>query len=303
MVAPGDRERIMGTIGRIALAFAALLTMQAGAMAADKRPVILRIGMVAPAGAAAGIPGLSTIRRAYNQATGLQVRVFAARDMAALVEAQVRGRVHYAVYSAAGYAAAQAACACVEPIAAPVGANGDTGVSAVIYARSGSATRLADASTLAIVAGPDGGLGPQVLAMEALAEHGAGDDVMLAATMSEAEQQFAAGGADIIVGWEPAAGAFVETVGGTADRLLALGMEQSDLIELWRSEPLRHGPHAMRSDLPEDIKTSLRTFLLNVRSQQPVVFDLIASRQLGGFVAVTDSDYAAAATMVSLAAE
>lgn len=291
---------------RAALAsFALLLPLAAGAAPAiaQDKPALLRIGIVSPNGTASGIPGLAAIRRAYTQATGLPVRIFAARDTAALVEAQANGRVHYAMYSAAGYAAAQAACACVEPLAAPSGNFGDTGLHAVVYARAGKAATLQGAATLRVVAGPADAVGPQVLALDALAAAGAGDDVVLAQSLEAAEAAFAAGDADVLVGWEPAVEDHSGDAGGTAVRLAHLGLSAGDMVELWRSAELRYGPHAVRNDLPEEVKRSLRTFLLNVYTQQPAVYDLVEHRHLGGFVAVSDANYAAAAAMVALAAE
>lgn len=275
--------------------------------AAQEKPAMLRLGIVAPGGQTTGIAGLAQIRRAYTEASGLPVRIFAARDMAALVVAQAGGSVHYAIYSAAGYAAAQRACGCVEPLAAPVGSAGDTGLQAVVYARAGKAAALGDAARLRVVGGPAGVVGPQALALEALEGAGAGADVVFAASQERAERAFAAGEADVLIGWEPvadgAAGGATGAAGGSAARLRALGVQAADLAALWRSPVVRYGPHAVRSDLPDEIKRSLRTFLLHVHAQQPVVYDLIERGRLGGFAAVADADYMAAAAMVARAAE
>ena len=95
----------------------------------------------------------------------------------------------------------------------------------------------------------------------------------------------------------------VSSVSSKRVRLAALGLSAGEMVELWRSAELRYGPHAVRSDLPDEVKRSLRNFLLNVHAQQPAVYDLVERRHLGGFVAVSDADYAAAAAMVALAAE
>src|SRR5690606_33295644 len=135
------------------------------------------------------------IRRAFSQATGLRARIFVARDMAALVEAQAGGRVHYAIYSAGGFAAAQAVCSCVEPLVAPVGSSGDVGLRAVVYARAGGPAGLAAAASARVVGGPAGPVGPQLLAAAALGEAYAGSHIAPAATLSEAEAAFARGDA------------------------------------------------------------------------------------------------------------
>lgn len=283
------------------LAVAAALA--AGAAQAAEPPKTLRIGVVAPTAAANAMPGLAAIRRAYNHATGLPVRVFVARDMAALAEAQAAGRVHYAAYSAAGFAAAEALCGCVEPLAAPVGSAGDTGLRAVIYARAGGPAELVEASRGRIVAGPAGTVGPHVLALDALEEQGAGFDIMHAPSQSEAEAAFAEGRADVLVGWEQAGGDAASAAAGSPARLAALGLQPDEYGVLWRSPVVRYGPHAVRADLPAEVKSSLRNFLLHLGAQQPAIYDLVERRHLGGFVAVSSVDYEAAGRMVALAAE
>ncbi len=285
-----------------ALAFGGAAAAQEGERPA---PSILRIGVVSPDGSGRAIPGLGEIRRAFTQATGLEVRVFVARDTASLIEAQAGGRVHYAIHSAAGYAAAQALCGCVEPLVAPVGSKGDVGLRAVIYARDGMVGTLADAARLRVVAGPARGLGPQHLALEALAEAGAGDDVILADSQEEAEVAFTEGRADVLVGWEQdfEAGSIAgpDPLDGTAARLAAAGMKGSAFEKVWTSDLLRYGPHVVRADLAADTKASLRTFLTYLHAQSPLLYDRLEGRHLGGFVAVTQADYAAAEALVAAA--
>jgi phosphonate transport system substrate-binding protein len=281
---------------------AAMMTAGPMVAQADDAPRVLRIGVVA-AGGTSAIPGLPEIRRAYTQASGMPVRVYVAPDAARLIEAQAKGRVHYAIYSSAAYATAAASCECVEPLAAPVGAAGDVGLQAVIYARRGSAAAMEDAARLRVVSGPVQAVGPQLLAMEALAAAGAGDDVMFAADFASAEQAFAEGGADVLVGWEAASSVEGMSRHGTRERIATLGVGEDEIVELWRSGVVRYGPHAVRTDMPAELKASLRTFLLHVHAQQPAVYDRLEAHHLGGFRQVSEADYAEAARMVLLAAE
>jgi phosphonate transport system substrate-binding protein len=294
--------RMVSKGGMIAAAMAATLAANLAAASAADAPRILLIGVVA-AGGTGAIPGLPEIRRAYAQASGMQVRVYVAPDAARLIDAQAKGRVHYAIYSSAAYAAAAASCECVEPLAAPVGTGGDVGLQAVIYARRGSAAAIEDAARLRVISGPAQAVGPQLLALEALAAAGAGDDVMFAADFASAEQAFAEGGADVLVGWEAAGSVDGVIRRGSRERMAALGVAENEIVELWRSGVVRYGPHAVRTDMPADLKASLRAFLLHVHAQQPAVYDRLEAHHLGGFRQVSEADYAEAARMVLLAAE
>lgn len=281
-----------------------LASLAALPVAAQDAPSVLRIGMVAAAGAGSAIRGAAEIRRAFTHASGLEARIFVARDMAALVEAQADGRVHYAIYSAAAFAAAQALCSCVEPLVAPVGSHGDTGLRAVVYARRGGPESLEDAVAARVLAGPAGIAGPQVLAVSALTAAGAQTGLVHSETQSAAEAAFARGEADLLVGWEAVAPDEMQVpVAGTSARLAELGMAVSDYSAVWASDIVRYGPHAVRADLPDHVKGGIRTFLLHADRQQPVVYDLLESRHIGGFERVSPEDYRAAGRMVALAAE
>ena len=93
--------------------------------------------MIAEEGAGQAVPGLSILKRAYSQALGIPVEIFVARDYAALIDAQATARVDYAIYSTTAYATAALLCSCVEPVVAPVGEDGATGIVAVLVTRDG----------------------------------------------------------------------------------------------------------------------------------------------------------------------
>ena len=89
-----------------------------------------RIGMIAADGSQA-VPGLSAIKRAYSQALGIPVEIFVARDYASLIDAQAKSRIDYAIYSTTAYATASLLCSCLEPVVAPLGDDGATGIVAI----------------------------------------------------------------------------------------------------------------------------------------------------------------------------
>ena len=257
----------------------------------------LRIGMVSPSGGR-GIAGLGQMTTAFQRAAGIPAEILVARDYPALIRAMSEGRVHYAIYSAAAYGASDVLCGCVEPLAAPRGVDGAVGLRAVLIVRRGAIAGLDEMSGARVVAGPKGGLGPQSLAMAAMADVGPAGrafSVVHAQSHSEAERIFGSGDADILVGWEPVYGeSGVEPRTGTVERLASRGMDTDELAVIWSSETIAYGPHVVRSDLPEELKERLGRFLVNLRDQQPDIYELVEPHRGGGFRTIDASDYVAA---------
>jgi phosphonate transport system substrate-binding protein len=261
-----------------------------------------RIGMIAEDGAGQTVPGLSTLKRAYSQALGLPAEIFVARDYAALIDAQASGRVDYAIYSATAYATASLLCSCVEPVAAPVGADGTTGIVAILVTRDGRLKDLSELTRRRVAVAPEdsvaGFLLPQAgLAGQKIALDGSQPYVVRADSQAAAEAMLAAGSVDAIFGWA-SAGAGAGASDGTLDRLAATGLDKSSLTVVWKSRPLRYGPHALRTGLDGDLRRSLVVFLTGLKGLRPDIYDLLEARHGGGFVEVGPQDYAAALDMV-----
>ena len=107
---------------------------------------VLRVGTVAPHGAAYDIARLEPFRAYLQDRLGLPVEIVATADYDALIDAQASARVQYAIHSASSYATAEALCACVEPIALPSAFDGSHGFHSVLVAHAGGAiASLADA--------------------------------------------------------------------------------------------------------------------------------------------------------------
>lgn len=262
-----------------------------------------RIGIVAEPGGGNTIPGLARLTDAYANALGMKVEFVVARDYAALIEAQASGRVQYAVYSALAYATASERCGCVEPLAAPVDADGAVGIRSVLVTRDGRLTDLAAMASRRIAIAQAGNVGA-LLPLAALSAQGvkiAQDSPFLARAVSAtaAETMLSGGEADGLFGWEPVdAGGQPTHADGTVARLEAAGIPGASLRVLWTSGLLRYGPHAVRSDLDPEAKRRLTVFLTNLKSQTPDVYDLLESTHSGGFVQAAPKDYAMALAIV-----
>lgn len=292
---------------RTCLAALAVLSAAPPALA-DWRDDIgtFRIGIVAEPGGGNAVPGLARLTDAYTNALGMKVEFVVARDYTALVEAQASGRVQYAVYSALAYAAASERCGCVEPLVAPVDADGAVGIRSVLVTRDGRIPDLAALALHKIAAAPVDNVGGSLLPMAGLSADGvkvAEDAPFLtrAASATAAEAMLLDGEADGLFGWEPAdAEGRPGNSGGTLARLEAAGIPRASLRVLWTSGLLRYGPHAVRSDLDPEAKRRLTVFLTNLKSLTPDIYDLLESTHSGGFVPVEARDYAMASAIVHL---
>jgi len=289
-------------IGRLGIAALCLALLTGVAQAGWREDIgVFRIGMVSAPGNGAVVEGGEAMRAAYAAALRMPVEIFVARDYGVLVDAQASGRIEYAVHTAASYAAAWRLCSCVEPIAAPVAADGSTGIRSVLIARAdgpASAEMLAGAK---VAFGPSDSATGQLLPLAEFASGGialTGAEPFLAAVASEtdAEAKFIAGDVGAMFGFVRSSSDEATAAGGTPERLAALG--QVGFRTIWTSSLLRNGPHAVRSNLPNEAKEALTTFLFGLRDADPKVYDLLERRFSGGFSAALHEDYASAIEMV-----
>lgn len=276
---------------------------------------VFRIGLVAlpgneagnEASSEAGIEDLAEIKASYSAALGVAVEVMVARDYAALAEAQIEGRIDYAVYSAAAYAAAALRCGCVVPVAAPVDADGSTGLRSLLIVRSD----VADGSGRLAV-GPADSLATRLAplaASEAAQAAAAAGLLVETASALEAETLFLDGKVDGFFGWAPAGpdnadaadgedGADAAFAGGSPARLAAAGLDPSGYRIAWRSELLRYGPHAVRGGMAAE-RIGQLTGLLERAGGGEVNPGRRILRGHGGFAAASADDYRAVVEAVA----
>jgi phosphonate transport system substrate-binding protein len=278
----------------------------ASSAAADWRQEIgvFRIGMVAEPGGGNAIAGLGELNDAFGKALGLRVEFFVATNYAALVDAQTAGRIEYAIYTASAYAAAYLRCECVEPLVAPTGEDGSTGLRSVLITRDQRLRPGADLAGRKVALLPPDSIAGHQLPLAAFRPSGAplsGHEGFFVKVESAeaAEAMLAEGSVDAIFGWMPSAepGA-PEIDGGTMARLVASGLDRSTLGIVWRSEPLRYGPHAVASELDAEPKRQLLTFLTGLRQADPEMYERLETSRLGGFSAASQADYATALGMI-----
>lgn len=265
-----------------------------------------RVGIVAEPGSGNAIPGLSELNAAFGKALGMKVEFFVARSYPALIDAQVSGRIDYAVYSAFAYAAAYLRCACIEPLVAPTGEDGSTGIRSVLIGLDGRIGSTDDLAGRMIALLPADSVAGHQVPLATFRPGGrplgGAEGFLLQADSAEAaETMLVNGEADAIFGWIPvmprdeAEREMGEAPdGGTIARLVAAGVDRSRLSIVWQSDILRYGPHAVSVALAAEPKGRLTTFLTEMRLADPEMYERLETRRLGGFTPAGQSDYAIA---------
>lgn len=238
-----------------------------------------RIGMLAGQGGERGVMGLERLREAFSTALGRRVEILVAKDFPSMIEAQIAGRLDYAVYSAMAYALAWRMCECVEPLAAPVSSDGERGMVAALFVRTDA---LRGAETRPLVP-PDAPL------LAGLLKAGQRQAQPIPQQAEAAEAAFVAGEASAYLGWLPIGDA-IRPDGGTAARLAAAGARFSTV---WTSPPVRFGPHAVRTDLPAADRSRLLFLLKGLHESDPIAYEAIEQVLSGGFQPAAQADYQA----------
>lgn len=291
----------------------AWLVAQALCLAASCLPVsagwqedigTFRIGLVAEPGSGNGIAGLGTLNDAFAKALGVKVEFLVARSYPALIDAQVSARIDYAVYSAAAYAAAYERCGCIEPLVAPTDESGALGIRSVLVTKDGRLPSTSDLANRRIALLPPDSMAGHQLPLATFSPNGrrlsGKENFFVAAQSAEAaEAMLTLGSVDAIFGWEPAGPAGSgEIEGGTLQRLVAAGVDPEALSVVWRSDVLRYGPHAVSTALGQEPRERLSAFLIGLRQSDPVLYETLETRHLGGFAAASQADYAPALEIV-----
>jgi phosphonate transport system substrate-binding protein len=259
-----------------------------------------RVGIIAEDGAGQTVPGLSVLKRAYSQALGMPVEIFVARDYAALIDAQATSRVDYAIYSTTAYATAALLCSCIEPVVAPVGADGAIGIVSILVSRDDRLPSLVEIGTHRVAIAAQDNIAGSILPLSGLPSEGAaltGSEPYLvhAESASAAEAMLVGGSVDAIFGWAQVSSAgAIDRSSGTLGRLEAAGIDGTSLKVVWQSSLLRYGPHALRSGLDPDVRRIVVAFLTGMKDLYPDVYDLLDTDHGGGFVEVTAQEYAPA---------
>ncbi|MGH6763269.1 MAG: phosphate/phosphite/phosphonate ABC transporter substrate-binding protein [Phyllobacterium sp.] len=294
---------------RLCMGFAAaILTMPLAASAAraDWREDIgtFRIGVISEFVASRSPREMDALTGAYSRALQMPVEFVALRDFSTLIDAQVSGRIDYAVHTALSYATMDAVCECTEPLAAPVDSDLATGIHAILIVRPGLSLTESELGS-ARISWPGGESAAGMLPLSSLK---IGERTLTEVSSKwtkqdsaeAAEDLFAKGEIDGMFGWVPSSGEADDFDRGTVARLKEKGMDENAFQVLWTSPLLRYGPHAVRANLSPEAKKLLKQFLADLPAKRSDIYDLLDQSHGGGFKPVSRSDYRSAFRMVQM---
>ena len=271
----------------------------AGPASADWRSETgtFRIGVVSRGDRGGAAADYGAAAAAISDKIGMPVEFVPFLNYPALIDAQVASRVEYAIYSATAYGTASALCECLTPLAAPVSENGARAVVAIAVVTGDTVTGLADLANARLAWPEMDGPGPDIVMATQFVVGGnvvKGDEPFVVSVVdpTAAVAALASGEADAMAGWAYA-GADSAAIEGTGT-LAALSAAKIDYRLVWTSTPLRFGPHAVRRDVPADIRSKLVDFLTVDLREHPELSELMDESFHGLFEPASDSDYAIA---------
>jgi phosphonate transport system substrate-binding protein len=269
----------------------ALLVLAAGAAHADWRDdqKLLRVGIIAGTDSAYRIALLEPFRAYLEAKIALPVEIVPVGSYSALIDAQAGARIHYAIHSATSFATAAEQCQCVEAVGAPVAADGALGFYAVLVAKADGPVRsLADAADKRIALTGADSVAGRLLPTKALADAGIDTSqhlrIVEAADPEAALKSLLAGEVDLAAAWSSMTG----NIGtgfdfGVLTRMVAGGALDMNAIRIvWQSKLIPFGPHAVRSDLPAELKQLITGALSDMAAENPDALDAVDRLGFGG---------------------
>ena len=259
---------------------------------------IFRIGMVEAQGKQYSPVDLDKLRVAYSGALGMPVEIFQAKDYPSLIDAQASSRIEYAFYTAQAYATAYLACECVEPIAAPQGADGSAGIKTALFLdESVDVADLAKSKGIGI-AGRDS-LSTYGVVVASFRPKG------LTLTGAESWLHMEDGPSGLLNGLEsnrldgiftavPSKRKLDDAISGDAALSSALAKTGRKVKAVWLSQTVPYGPHAVRKSLAPEAKAALLKLLAGLATSDPDLNDLLLPEGAVAFSPAAHESYALA---------
>ncbi len=262
----------------------------------------LRVGFLSTSGAAYDMLRLEPFRAYLQSWLSLPVELVPATSYAALIDAQATDRVQYAIHSATSFATANARCHCIEPLALPAAYDGARGFYSVLLARADGPIRaLADAKGTRLALSAEDSIAGRLVPLKYLQREGIEPDTDFSAIVTKDDPEAAVGAllsgdADVAAAWssltgDPSAGYDF----GVLTAMVAEGTLVMDGVRVvWQSPLIPFGPHALRNDVPSDIKDQIAAALTAMAANAPNALDAVDRSSVGGggFVPVEAREYA-----------
>jgi len=244
---------------------------------------------------------IEPFRLALEDILDRPVDLYLIDTLGGLVEALANGDIDYARLSASAYAAAHAACACVEPLVAARPDEVSDRFHAILVARAADPQKtLADLKGTALGVEHTASIAGYRVPIAGLAAEGINPRTHFSALVQvqnsvEGMRAVLEGRVAAALGWSTLAGnpETGYTAGTLNDLYVAGDSDLGKLSILWRSTGIPYSAHTVRTDLPDEVKRGLRAGLVELRETVPGAYSSIEPDLTGGFAPVLHSDYRA----------
>ncbi len=235
-------------------------------------------------------------REELQKALGIPVEILPARDHQALIDALAGSRIEYATLSATAFSAAWRACKCIEPVAVPMASDGSSSFRSVLISRYLGPGSLAALKKKDILIPGKNSFAGFLYPKGALISEGVKLDtpewpVDDKGTVRATIHAFSKGEGDAILGWTPVVREGEAKRGLLHDLTTSADRSSSRLRTLWQSDPIPHGPHVVRRNLPREIKDWVWRALQGIHERNPKAYDAIEPNLGGGFRQIDIGDY------------
>ncbi len=270
-------------------------------------PRAFRIGIVSRGRTGTYLQVLDPIRAGIAKTLGRPAEILAFSNFAAMIDAQMLRRIDLGFYSTSAYAVADKACSCLEPLVAPVAADGSIAFHGIIVARrqSGIAS-IDDLEGREIAVGAPDSVGSRRIQMAELSTGG----IDVGTYFSNVKTARSAVDAILMVRDEQADAAFVwsslsgDAAAGYSRGALALLVGQGklnmdEIAIIWRSRPIAHAPVAIAKSLPGDVRQALAGYFVGLFDDDPDTYDRLERDYGGGYQTVRRQDYAGAQVLTN----
>jgi len=290
------------TTRRVVLAaFAASLAFGTAAEAQDWKVKYPELVMaVVPAENASGVTERFTPFINYlSKEIGTKVTLRIANDYAAVIEGQKAGNVHIAYYGPASYSRAIIVGAKIEPFAIDVNSDGTKGYYSVFYVKAGSSYQKIEdlkGKNLGLV-DPNSTSGNNMPRF-ALKQIGIDVDsyfahVVYTGSHENALTALQQGTVDVAANWWNA------DDDSNLTRMVNKGMlKKEDFRIIFKSPLIINSPYAYLSDLPADLKASIRQAFFDAAKKDKPAFDKLSDGKNRPWEPITHQDYLPTIEMV-----
>jgi len=255
-----------------------------------------RIGILGKGRPAAEIERMAPFKKAVGDALSIPVEIISLRDHRTLMLSLINSRIDYAMLSTTAFSVAWNECKCLEPIAAPVSADGGQGFYSVIvtHRNDSNATSISALKSKPVIvpgmASFSGYQFPKLALAKDGIELGADWPVDDQKTMEAAINAFVDDKQSTLISWIPVTPED-QKIRGVYARLQEKGVSRDMTTQVWQSQLIIHGPHTVRADLSGEAKVILLDMLGALQALNPEAYDAVEPNFEGGFQPVRLEDY------------